>query len=310
MSTDKSRRTMISATLGGLAGAAGMVALGSGKDSPGQALISSAHAQGTAGGSTWERVTKGKVLRLGAPIQEPWYFKDPAGGTGPDVIKSGADTWRGVCPVIALEIAKAMGVQLEVVETTFGNAAAGLQAGQFDFVLCLDGNPTRALALDFVPTPLLWYPLAGLFKNGLSFNAWKQLNDAKYKWGVLLGSMSDTNLTREAPKAQITRFQYMNEMNAAFQSGRVDGIFSLGPTLDLTRAKVNSGAVQVLSPRSAVPAGIAIRQEQDQRWKSYLTTTIGYLYNTGYTQSAYERFLEYRGIPAGKAAPIMRELWT
>lgn len=308
--TDKSRRTLLTASLSGLAGAAGMAAFSGRKDSIIPPLVPLAHAETGGTSATWDRIVKTKVLRAGAAIQEPWYFKDPAGGVGPDVVKSGADTWRGVCPVIAAEVAKSMGVQFEIVETTWGNASAGLQAGQFDVMLCLDGNPTRALALDFVPTPLLWYPLAVLLKNGLSLTTWNQANDPKYRWGVILGTSSDTNLTREAPKAQITRFQYSNEMNAAFQSGRVDGIFSLGPTLDLTRAKVNTGTVQVLSPRGAIAAGVAIRQEQDQRWKSYLTTSVAYFYDTGFTQAVYERFLEYRGIPANKAAPIMRERWS
>ncbi|SIT49420.1 Periplasmic component of amino acid ABC-type transporter/signal transduction system [Paraburkholderia piptadeniae] len=307
--TDTSRRTLLAAGLGSLAGAAGMAMLSSQPGGQTPSLIPSAHAQAT-GNSTWERIQKLKVLRAGAAIQEPWYFKDPANGSGPGTVKSGQDTWRGVGPVIAAEIARSMGVQLQIVETTWGNASAGIQSGQFDFMLCLDGNPTRALALDFVPTPLLWYPLAVLLKGGLTITTWAQANDPKYRWGVILGSSSDTNLTRAAPKSQITRFQNASEMNAAFQSGRIDGIFSLGPTLELTQAKLNVGTVQVLTPRGALPAGVAIRQEVDQRWKSYLTTAVSFFYNTGFTQSAYEQFLAYRGVPENKVLPIMRERWS
>ncbi len=251
-----------------------------------------------------------KVLRAGAALQEPWYFKETIASNAPGAVKSGNDTWRGVAPVIASEIAKALGVQLEIVETAWGNAAAGLQSGQFDVMLCLDGNPTRALALDFVPTPLLWYPMATLLKPAVSITTWKEANEQKYRWGVILGSSSDTNLTRKAPKAQITRFQNANEMYAAFQSGRLDGIFSLGPTLELVRSKVGAGKMQLLTPRGALAAGVAIRREADQRWKTYLTTAVSYYYNTGITQSAYEDFLEYRGIDPKSVTSIVRENWS
>lgn len=293
------RRNVITGSLGALAA----VSLGG-----------AAQAQPTtpapATASTWDRITQTKVLRAGAALQEPWYFKDTAPGNTPGAVKSGNDTWRGVGPVIAAEIAKALGVQLEIVEVAWGNASAGLQTNQFDLMLCLDGNPTRALALDFVPTPLLWYPMAALLKPSVSITSWKQANDPKLRWGVILGSSSDTNLTRRASKAQITRFQNANEMYAAFQSGRLDGIFSLGPTLELVRSKVGVGKMQLLSPRSALAAGVAIRQESDQRWKSYLTTAVSYFYNSGATQAAYEEFLEYRGIDPKTVTPIVRENWS
>jgi len=290
---DDARRNLLSAGIGAVAGAV---------------VIGEAKAQeNSASTSTWDRIQQTKILRAGAALQEPWYFKESAPSDAPGAVKSGADIWRGVAPVIAAEIAKAMGVQLQIVETAWGNAAAGLQANQYDFMLCLDGNPTRALAIDFVPAPFLWYPMAVLLRPGLMITSWAEANDAKYRWGVTLGSSSDANLTRHAPKGQITRFQDVNAMYAAFQSNRVDGIFSLGPSLDLVRTKLGAGTLKVLTPRGALAAGVAIRQEPDQRFKSYLTTCINYYYSGGQTQAAYEEFLKFRNIDTATALPIIKE---
>jgi polar amino acid transport system substrate-binding protein len=289
---DGARRNLLTAGLGIAAGAT---------------LIGSARAEDApASESTWDRILRTKVLRAGAALQEPWYFKDTAGTDAPGAVKSGSDVWRGVAPVIAAEIAKAMGVELQIVETAWGNAAAGLQSGQYDFMLCLDGNPTRALAIDFAPVPFLWYPMAVLLRPEVKIASWAEANDAKYRWGVTLGSSSDLNLTRRAPNGQITRFQEVNEMYAAFQSGRVDGIFSLGPSLDLVRQKLGAGNLTVLAPAAALAAGVALRAEPDQRFKSYMTTAISYYYNVGQTQAAYEQFLSFRGNDPSKALPIIK----
>jgi polar amino acid transport system substrate-binding protein len=289
---DNSRRSLLAAGLGVAAGVA---------------IASKAVAQEAPDAeSTWDRIQRTKVLRAGAALQEPWYFKDPAGTEGPGVVMSGSDAWRGVAPMIAAELATGMGVELEIVETAWGNAAAGLQANQFDFMLCLDGNPTRAQAIDFASVPFLWYPMAVLLRPDLVVNTWAEANDAKFRWGVTLGSSSDLNLSRRAPNADITRFKEVNELYAAFQSGRVDGVFSLGPSLELVRQKLGAGTLTVLAPSAALAAGVALRYEPDARFKSYMTTAINYFYNIGTTRAVYEEFLAFRGIDPGTSLSIIK----
>ena len=77
--------------------------------------------------STWEVITGTKKLRLGVAISEPFAFKDLEGSDKPGAVKAGSSVWRGVSVNCAKELADALGAELDVVETTYGNAVIGLQ---------------------------------------------------------------------------------------------------------------------------------------------------------------------------------------
>jgi len=111
-----------------------------------------AHAQ--QGKSTWDVITDTKKLRLGAAISEPFAFKDIDGSDKPGGVKLGDTVWRGFSVACAKELADALGAELQVVETTYGNAVIGLQASKFDLIFALDGTVKRAVVVDFVPQPL------------------------------------------------------------------------------------------------------------------------------------------------------------
>jgi polar amino acid transport system substrate-binding protein len=259
--------------------------------------------------STWEQILQSKTLRLCAASGEPWYFKDISGSDAPGAVKVGDVTWRGVGPNLAASVAKAMNVQLEIVEVTWGNAVAALQANQCDFMFVLDPTPERALAIEFVSAPLLWYPIAGLARPDFKLHEWAEVNDPKVRVGVVLGSSTDLTVTRLAPKATIMRYTGSGDMLAAWQSNRVDIAITAAPIVDLALGRLKGGMSVVLKPAVAVPGGTGVRQEQDRRWSSYLSTVSAYYYNTGTTQRFYDEFMTFRGLDPAKATSIQRENW-
>src|ERR1700722_16009425 len=97
-----------------------------------------AQAQTAAASSTWEQIQKTKKLRVGAALSEPWYYRDTDNSSAPGGVKVGDTLWRGIGPNLGKLFADAMGVELEMVETTWGTAVAGLQANQFDTMFILD----------------------------------------------------------------------------------------------------------------------------------------------------------------------------
>jgi polar amino acid transport system substrate-binding protein len=202
-----------------------------------------------------------------------------------------------------------MGAELQMVETTWGNAVAGLQANQFDTMFILDPTPVRALSVDFSSSPVLWYPVAGLVKNTIDVKQWSDLNDPKYRLGVALGSSTDQFATRTLPKATINRYNNTGDELAAFQSDRIDVALTTAQTSDLARAQLRTGKTIILKPIAAVPAGAALRYEADYRWKAYLTTVTAYYYNVGKTQEIYNDFIAFRGLDPKEATPIAREYW-
>jgi len=288
----------------GLLAGAPAIAAGAG------ALLGASMARAEApAGSTWEQIQQTKKMRVGAALSEPWYYKDTENSDKPGGVKIGDTLWRGIGPNIGKLIADAMGVELQMVETTWGTAVAGLQANQFDTMFILDPTPVRALSVDFSPSPVLWYPVAGLAKDSLNVKQWPELNDPKYRVAVALGSSTDQFATRTLPKATITRYNNTGDELAAFQSDRVDVALTTAQTADLARAQLHTGKTIILKPVAAVPAGAALRYEPDHRWKDYLTTVVAYYYNVGKTQQIYDDFVAFRGLDPKEATPIAREYW-
>ena len=168
--------------------------------------------------------------------------------------------WRGFSVNCAKELADALGAQLDVVETTYGNAVIGLQSDKFDLIFALDGTVKRAVAVDFVPQPLFMYGTAILAHTGADIATWKAINDNKLKIGVPVGTTMESEITRRAPGAELTQFQNINEMIAAFQSGRVNAISASLTGMTLASGRMPNTIVAMPSPPALFPATAAIRK--------------------------------------------------
>ena len=254
-------------------------------------------------GSTWDQIMKRGSLRLGVINSEPWYFKDLSAPVG------SPDAWKGIGPALGRELAQAMNVKLELVETTWGGAVAGLQANQYDVIFMLDGTPQRAMAIDFVPAPILWYPTSVLARDDINAETWEDLDKAEYTVGVTLGATTDTFATGFFKKAKINRYGKTDENVASFQSGRSDFIVLVAPGTDAFAFKLKKGKSIVPRPYQWFAGGTGLRLEESRRWKDFLTTSVIYFYNSGVSQKAYEDFLAFRGMDKTKVHPIMRELY-
>ena len=93
------------------------------------------NAQAQSSGSTLERVTSSKQLRMAVVSGSPPYFvKDLASGT-----------WSGAAVAMAKGIASVWGAELVFVETTFGNSVLDLQSNKIDIAFAL--NPTQMVDL-------------------------------------------------------------------------------------------------------------------------------------------------------------------
>src|SRR5258708_5130345 len=159
-------------------------------------------AAAQTGKSTWDVVTGTKKLRLGGAISEPFAFKDLDGSDKPGAVKVGNSVWRGLSVNCGKELADALGAELEVVETTYGNAVIGLQSDKFDLIFALDGTVKPAVAVDFVPQPLFMYGTAILAHTGADIATWQAINDKKLKIGVPVGTTMESEITRRAPPAE------------------------------------------------------------------------------------------------------------
>ncbi|WP_290690319.1 MULTISPECIES: transporter substrate-binding domain-containing protein [unclassified Haematobacter] len=256
--------------------------------------------------STWEQIQSTKKVRLGCAQSEPWCFKDLSGTTDGVSVTSNGSVYRGVAVAIGKYIADSMGVELAIVDTTWGNAVAGLQANQYDFMFQLDATPERALSIDFAG-PVMWYPVALVVKDDFAPTTWAELSDPKYRLAAPAGTTFVDVISEKAPAATLATFQQSSEAIAAFQSGRVDGAASTGPMADVTRLRLKSGKTLVPKPVVARPSSAGIRKETDERWKNFLQVAVTYAYDTGTTDKLYRDFLAWRGLDPATAVSTRRE---
>ena len=251
-----------------------------------------------AGGDTLQAIIARGELRIGVAPGEPWFFKDQRSGE-----------WHGLGWGLGVALAKELGIKATPVETTWGNALAAMQADQFDVMFTMDATPQRALAADFPVQPMFFYAQGVLLKDGVQVVTWDEMNKPEFKIGVVLGTSPDRDLTVRLPNATIERFPSIDELGAAFVSGRMDGVSLFHPALVMLQARVKRGTVILPTPVRDSSSSAAVPRKADKTWRDWLGVALGYFYTTGQTQAIFEEFLVYRGIDPKSTPPIMRELW-
>lgn len=258
-----------------------------------------AAAQAQPSGDTLQQIRARGELRIGTPPGEPWFYKDQR-----------SDEWKGIGWGAGAALARELGVKPVAVETTWGTAIAGLQAGQFDVLFAMDATPQRALAIDFPVQPMFYYALGLLVRDGLAAKTWTDLDKADVRIGVVLGTSPDRELSRRLPNAKIERFPNIDETGAAFAAGRVDAVSLFHPALVLLRSRVKRGAVVLPEPFRSASTSAGVRRDADKSWRDWVGVAVNALYETGEIQRIYEEFLTFRGIDPKEAPAIVKELWV
>lgn len=246
------------------------------------ALFSLATAQEQ---STWEAIEERGSLRLGVASADPWYFNDPITGE-----------WDGLGVRLGDELASDLGVELEIVETSWANAVAAMQSDRIDIMFVLDATPERAESIEFLDEHLFTYSLAVLHGDGVDASTWEALNDPGVNVGVTLGTSIDRFVTERLAEAEISRYPSNDETVASFQSGRSDVVSMFAPALTMMQLRVGSGTISLPEPVEMVETNAGFRREEDSRWQDYLNETLPELRDSGRIQELYEEYLESRGI--------------
>lgn len=248
---------------------------------------------------TLQHVRNRGELRIGTPPGEPWFFKDQRSGE-----------WKGIGWGAGVALAEELGVKPVAVETTWGTAVAGLQAGQFDVLFAMDATPQRALAVDFPVQPMFYYALGILARDGLAAKSWSDFDKPDVRIGVVLGTSPDRELTARLTNAKLERFPNIDEVGAAFVSGRVDAVSLFHPALVMLRSRVKRGTVLLPDPIRAASTSAGVRRDVDKSWRDWVGIAIQSLYESGRIQKIYEEFLAFRGIDPKDAPALVREQWS
>jgi polar amino acid transport system substrate-binding protein len=254
--------------------------------------VTPASAQG-ATESTFDRIRRTKKLRTAAvPGGAPYYHKDLATGQ-----------WRGFYVDLVKMLAEELEVELELNETTWGNAVLDLQSNKIDIFFGLNPTPKRALVVDF-SIPCFSNAFSFITKRGFQAKTWDDLNKPEVKIAVDLGSSQDQVVTRLCPKAQVSRFKTADEATMAVQSGRVDAQ-CLVLILALTAHKKNPaiGDVVVPTPVFATTSNAGFRREPDKTWRDFVNVWLEFNKGLGAVRHAIISNMELVGISESDFPP-------
>ncbi|WP_372838774.1 transporter substrate-binding domain-containing protein [Phaeovulum sp.] len=237
---------------------------------------------------------RGTLRIAGILNEDPYFSKDPRTGE-----------WRGFVVEMGKDMAQVLGVELEVVESSWANSILDVQADKVDLAFALTALPTRALAVSFsAPTYYNAFTIISP-KPELANLTWAELNDPKYTIAVDLGSSQDQITKAYLPKANVLRFKTRDEAVLAVQTGKADAIINtVLNSMVMSKKNPGIGAVYVPAPILSSPSVIGMNYSTDEVWKSFVSAWADYNRRVGNNQTWILMGLEPFGItiedlPAG-----------
>jgi len=239
------------------------------------AILCGTSVAASADGKLDEIRKRGSLRMAGILNEDPYFSKDPRSGE-----------WRGFAVEMARDIAKTIGVKLEVVESSWGNSILDVQSGKVDLALALTALPKRAMSIHFTsPTYYNSFVIISP-KDKIKSKSWANLNDPSYTFAVDLGSAQD-NITRQyLPKAKLLRFKTRDEAIVAVATGKADGLINTVLN-DMVMTKKNAalGKVYVPQPILSSPSVIGLNYNTDATWKQFVSAWADYNRRIGNNQT-------------------------
>lgn len=261
--------TIIKRLTSGLAVAAVALAASFGAVQAQSTTIDEIHARGT--------------LRIAGILNEdPYFSKDPRTGE-----------WRGFVVEMGKDMANELGVELEVVESSWANSILDVQSGKVDLAFALTALPKRALAVSF-SSPTYYNSFVIISpKPELGGKTWAELNDPAYTIAVDLGSSQDQITKAYLPKANILRFKTRDEAVLAVATGKADAIINtVFNGMVMTKKNAAVGAVYVPTPILSSPSVVGINYNADEVFKSFVSAWADYNRRVGNNQTWILKGLE------------------
>jgi polar amino acid transport system substrate-binding protein len=227
----------------------------------------SASTAGVAGAqqsrSTLDDVVSRGSLRCGIPIGGlPVAAKDPSG----NII--------GSVPDMCAEMARGLGVNLEIVDTPTPDRIPFITSGKIDLTI---GTITleRAKAVAF-SSPWVVDGTAVAFLNSSGLTAYDQIHNKRL--AVVTGATGDLVATARFADNDIGRVDLASTAIQAVLSGQADAVFDDFSTLSLAAA--DNPNLVVLPPITREPSGVIMRRG-DPDWTNWVNYFLDDYYSSG-----------------------------
>lgn len=224
-------------------------------------------------------ITKSGKLRVCTwPLYYSISFRNPATGQ-----------LEGIDADLMKELAKDMGVQLEVVDTAFGTFIADLQANKCDIgMFGVGATMKRAQAVEF-SKPYLVTNVYAVVKEGGPIKQWSDIDKKGITAVVTLGSYIEPFMRNYLKAASLNAVSPPATSQAELMSNRADVIMSDFPTA-LKMKKEFDGVTYLLPPEKlAVTPYAYVVAPGDQIWLNYVNLFVDTIKLDGRLAKAAEK---------------------
>lgn len=203
-----------------------------------------------------DRVVEQGVLRVGMSVDQPPFSMR---NRSKDIVGFDVD--------LAHALARAMQVEIEIVELPFGELLDAVPKGKIDVAISgITINPERTRKVSFVgpytlsgKTILTTARIKGVVKTGADFN------DPEIRIVALKNSTSESFVQRQLPKASFHSIPNYNEGIEQLLTGEIDAMVADIPVLQLAMLRYPDAELGIVEPQLSVePLGIAIRKDDPQ----------------------------------------------
>ncbi|MEP3350997.1 MAG: transporter substrate-binding domain-containing protein [Marinomonas sp.] len=245
------------------------------------ALNSTAYAQ-----TTLEEVIASGKLRIGGVTDAaPTFKKDRRSGE-----------WEGIFIDIAESLANDLGVELEVVTTTWGNSVLDLQADKIDMMFGLNPTEARKKVINF-SSPVFNNAFTLVARKNAQFETWEDYNKPEIRIAVDAGSAHDATVTRLLPNATILRFDNVSEASIALQSGKADAqCFVMMLSLPIVKKNPQLGTVIAPSPVAYTTSHAGFQKRGDTSLEDYVNAWLAKNSESGFIGEAVIRNMSLVGV--------------
>lgn len=242
------------------------------------ATASSASAQQTQ--SRLYDITKSGKLRVCAFTD--YYaisYRDPASGK---II--------GMDATMAALLASELGVELQIVETSFATFVADIQANKCDVGMSgMGATLKRAQAIEFTK-PYLVTGILAVTRKGGKISKWDDLDQPGIKVGVMLGSYIEPFMKAYLKQAAVVPIQAPSSRESELMAQHVDAAISDFPTALKVQETLDwADVVSPTTPLSVTPFCYAV-PPGDQIWLNYLNLFIDTEKRNGKLEAAAKAF--------------------
>lgn len=236
---------------------------------------------------TIARIKEEGVLRVAMADSPPSQSKNPA-----------TDEWEGFNVEMANDLARVLGVELEIVDATWATLIPGLLAGQYDLCMVdMFATPERAQTVVFTePYNKLGYSF--LVRADAGITDWHQLNDPSVTIATLSGTSGESFVQQFLPQATMQPIvsdnnyaPHMEVMNGRATAHITDHINNLlfiqnNPSAGLITVPEGEPLLNATALAYAMRPG-------DPHFQAFLNTWIRYLSDSGQIAVLREKYFGY-----------------